>query len=812
MTSVIARVKSRIVDRLVFFIITGLCLALISWAGSDADTWLPSYTAKGTGSDYYHLLVDGLLDGNLHMKVPPTASGELPALMDASLYSGKYYMYFGLTPVLITLLPYHLLTGFHLQINSAIFIIVAFGFLINLRIYTLIRGQYFPNINKIVESCAILLLALGSSTPTLLFNPGFYELALAAGYLCISAALLALYHALHATKQQTFWLACSSMLLGISVGCRPTYVLALPILLIPFLWHKKHTDKIHGGYKFTLLKSAILPALLVGLFLMAYNYGRFNNPLEFGFKYQQNALMSSGLPFVKAQFIWPNLNWYYLTPPVLNPHFPYILPINASVRPSDYYGYERIHGQWLVMVLFIICLAGLFWAKRSRIKMPRNLKLALLSIIFTHVSVFLALLTFGFRANRYVSDFQPALILALTITCGFIATHLKFKAKWLDRSKLLIFCILAISISVYNYLAGIQWMDRLANTRPNIYNKISFYGNYPSHWLYQLGLIHYGPCQFEITFPEKENAGHEFVLSTGTDTYTDTIYSIRHSTSMAIFSLQHYGHVSLNTSPFVIKPGNKQLIKLESGSLYPPPSHPYFKGWSDIEIARVKTTTRLLLDGVELLNNLQSNFDAPPDSINLSHSPFDSNARFSGTIEKLIRLPHKSSPTKELGVWRLVIKMPENIYKIGQPLLASGISGQGNMLFAEALGPNEIRLGLDEWGPGVFSISNPINLDPFIEHKIEIIVGPQIANHNMQSKWKISNNNVLDISKELQVWIDDRLAWKTPINGNYNSYHSVGIGTNSQGFSTASGSFGGTLKKIQLSDEESNEILLRCFK
>ena len=99
MISAIARVKSLIVNRLIFFITTGLCVTLISWAGSDADTWLPSYTAKVRGSDYYHLLVDGLLDGNLHMKVSSTASGELPALMDASLYGGKYYMYFGITPV-----------------------------------------------------------------------------------------------------------------------------------------------------------------------------------------------------------------------------------------------------------------------------------------------------------------------------------------------------------------------------------------------------------------------------------------------------------------------------------------------------------------------------------------------------------------------------------------------------------------------------------------------------------------------------------------------------------------------------------------
>jgi hypothetical protein len=177
------------------------------------------------------------------MKVPRTPSGELPVLMDASLYKGKYYMYFGVTPALLTLIPYRLITGYHLSLNFAVFALVAAGFMANVLIYKSIRDRYFHYNSRFLEITSISLLAFGSSTPTLVFNPGMYELALAAGYLCISIALFALNLALHNKKNVCPWILVASFWIGISVGCRPTYVLALPILLIPsvlYLINKKN--------------------------------------------------------------------------------------------------------------------------------------------------------------------------------------------------------------------------------------------------------------------------------------------------------------------------------------------------------------------------------------------------------------------------------------------------------------------------------------------------------------------------------------------------------------------------------------------
>jgi hypothetical protein len=794
------------------YVIAIFCLGLIFWAGSDVDKWLPSYSLNSNGGDYYHLLVDGFLDGQMHMKVPRTPSGELPVLMDASIYKGKYYMYFGVTPALLTLIPYRLITGYHLSLNFAVFALVAAGFMANVLIYKSIRDRYFHYNSRFLEITSISLLAFGSSTPTLVFNPGMYELALAAGYLCISIALLALNQALHNKKNVCPWILVASFWIGISVGCRPTYVLALPILLIPSVLHLiNKKNNINLSYIYNQAKSAIIPAVLIGLGLMSYNFSRFENPLEFGFKYQENALMSSGLPFVRANFMWPNLTWYYLTPPVLSPHFPYVLPINASNRPIDYYGYERIHGQWITLLLAFLILIGIIWTRKRQREIPINFKALIISILILFGSVFLALLTFGFRANRYVSDFQPALILGLTLIGGYIAAEPRAKKQIFNKLFTLTFAGLSICIAVFNYLIGIQWMDRLANTRPKIFEQLAYYGNYPSHWLNQLGVNEYGPIKFEATFPIEQKSGIEPLISCGTDTYTDIIYVNRLPNDMIQFALNHYGHGSINSNIIPIKSGKTNVIEVEMGSLYPPKYHPYFSGWSEVDIARVKTSNRIIINGVEVLNNLQSAYDAPPQSVKLGYSPNDKNTKFSGLIGKSERFSTTFKSSNEYGLWSLDITLPANLYRIGQPLLASGFSGHGNMLLIESLSEKEIRFGFDEWGIGKFSNSNTIQIDNSKVHRIEIFVGPKLIKQKIPENWSINSSDILGISNDLQVWLDGKMVWTTTIHGNANSYDSVGVGTNAQGFSTAQSLFAGQLRKNELTDNDKKELLLRCI-
>src|SRR5271170_7732742 len=95
------------------------CAALLFWIANGASVL---EREPGEAWHHYEYLVDGFLHGHASLSVQPApqllalADPYDPAqngpwrLWDASLYHGKFYLYFGPTPVLL-MFPWRVLTG-----------------------------------------------------------------------------------------------------------------------------------------------------------------------------------------------------------------------------------------------------------------------------------------------------------------------------------------------------------------------------------------------------------------------------------------------------------------------------------------------------------------------------------------------------------------------------------------------------------------------------------------------------------------------------------------------------------------------------
>ena len=138
-----------------------IVLAIMTWLAAGSDDWRHAFVFTGQKSDYYNLLVDGFLDGHLYMKAKvdpnwlspdPEVHRHAAYLLDASLYQGRYYLYFGVVPAVLLFLPYSAITGHDLPENAAILLMIAVGFLLYVRTYAEARRRYFPSITG-VPSC-----------------------------------------------------------------------------------------------------------------------------------------------------------------------------------------------------------------------------------------------------------------------------------------------------------------------------------------------------------------------------------------------------------------------------------------------------------------------------------------------------------------------------------------------------------------------------------------------------------------------------------------------------------------------------------
>jgi len=787
----------------------GLALLVMAWLAAVQDDWRGWFPFGGEKSDYYNLLVDGFREGHLHLKAEvhpdrlspdPAVRVRSPYLLDASLYAGRYYLYFGVVPAVLQFWPWVALTGADLPQNFAVFLSVALAFLVLLRVYTAARARYFPDATATLDVTAVFLLAFGNCTPVLLKIGGMYEVAIASAYLWAAVLVWCLFEALHSARPLR-WIAGSSLALGLAVGSRPTYLLLAALIVATAVALLRRADaRRDAGALLRLALAAAGPAAVIGLGLAWYNYARFGDPLEFGMSYQLNALTGTDRPLYRLDFIPLNLGWYYFSPPVLGPYFPYIFPLDTSNAPGEYFGSEPVHGQWFTTLLALV-VAAACWAGRDRWR-DRAARTFLFYVTLVAAAFgALALVTsyFSIRSNRYMVDFQIWLILGLVLAAGLsLAGPGPAPRRWLRRTV----AGLGAAIVAANLLIALQLLEQFQYTHPRDHAALA-----------RLGLLRHGPVRFTVEFAPTDRPVQEPLLATGTPGYKDILYAAQHPGGHIELIMYHEGFGGPRSPLLKIEYGKPYVIEVDMGSLYPPAAADFFPGWGDRPREILKTLARVTLDGREVIRTRQAFFDAPPSWVDFGSAPGRADNRpFSGRISAIERLPIRSDATlgrfSEPGVARLRLDLPA-VDQVGvYPVLGSGTSGAGNLLFLETLPDGTFRFGLDFWGHAV-RYSPPLPRPPPATHTVEVFIGPQVARHLGQRLPELKPADLGTSADLIRVWIDGQPVWETPVVAHAESYDFVSPGTNTQGFSTATSSYPALIQPVPLADAEIREAILR---
>lgn len=293
------RIKdSRLVEKLLILLVA-LITAAVCILPMDA---LPIWNGEIPGHrNQYELMAENLLQGRLHF-----AYGDEDELLtlenpydpeerkeagvyyhwDHAYYDGQYYMYFGVVPVLLLFLPYRVITGAALTTFHATQIFGAFFVAGMFLLFYLLRKRFFekmPLWMYLALSAAMSVMSLWYATA----EPALYCTAITAA---MALEIWSLYFFIRGVwverkeNRQLLFAGIGALLGALVFGCRPPIALA-NLVVIPMLWvflkQRKFSWKLLGK-----LALAALPYALVAMGLMLYNYARFDNPFEFGQKYQ----------------------------------------------------------------------------------------------------------------------------------------------------------------------------------------------------------------------------------------------------------------------------------------------------------------------------------------------------------------------------------------------------------------------------------------------------------------------------------------------------------------------------------------------
>ncbi|MBR0173690.1 MAG: hypothetical protein IJQ21_12980 [Lachnospiraceae bacterium] len=393
------------------------------------------------------LLFDAIYNGSPHIRVMPdpryaeienpydytqkeAAGLHYADWWDYVYYNGKFYVYFGVTPVLIFYFPYYFLTGVLPSYTECslflAFLAVAGGFLC----FEALARRYAEKIPLPALMLTSAAVVTGSQVWMLQVCPNRYHMSIASEqaffFLTLWAALRALESdaALLNNKKpvvrRRIWLVLSAVFTALMVASRPsaTFILAgwLFVLFMTIVLEQGRNvrEKVKDAAAY------LVPVALLGTCIMAYNYIRFGSVTEFGIDYIMSVwdVVPNRMDFALTSI--PKAIWHYGFEPMrLSSDFPWLRLQNSYVNHTGNYHYVNMDGNagaFVVPVtwgsfLYLLSAAGRKAGTGAAGKRPKEWKI----LFFVSAALVIVTMwmnhTLGGTSERYVCDVMPALCL-----------------------------------------------------------------------------------------------------------------------------------------------------------------------------------------------------------------------------------------------------------------------------------------------------------------------------------------------------------------------------------------------------------------
>ncbi len=393
---------------------------------------------------------------------------------DHLLFEGKYYSYYGIAPVILLFLPYHLLTGYYFPTPEAVLIFGMIGIAFLTLLFYEFSKKIFPKLPLNIAITSLIVLQTSSGIWYCFASPLFYEIAQSSGFAFTCAGFYFLIKSNVIIKGliKKRYLILSSFCLSCAVLCRPTLavycIAALLFVAVGFVKNKKNAEYEQKNIvksSVSYLTAALSCFVIIGSCQMIYNYVRFGSLFDFGIQYSLtiNDFTRSEYhtDFVSIGF------WNYLfAAPYIKPEFPFVF---SNFSTLDTNGYYFIANRNAIGIFYrALPSLGLVFAplafktadKRKRL-IPALLILAV-CIICPAVIIF-SIWESGYGV-RYAADFSWQIVLGGMIIIYYLFLKKKlFDNRFANRFLTAFFVYSALVSVVFNSALIYDYLGKTGN-------------------------------------------------------------------------------------------------------------------------------------------------------------------------------------------------------------------------------------------------------------------------------------------------------------------------------------------------------------
>ena len=412
-----------------------------SW---DGTSLVNSYQVGGKNSQQYAELARAMAKGQLYLdETPPDwlqnmddpydkgARDELQKetgeeyLFDVAYHDGKYYVYFGVVPVLLFYLPCYLTTGADFPTAIGVLIAVIMFVLGCSALLDRFARYHFKRVSLGLYLLLQIPLVMCCGILYLLKFPTFYSLPIALA-LAFSVWGLYLWMRGRASARPCGWYLGGSLCMALVAGCRPQ-LLVISLVAFPLFWRAYITKRKiltrRGAVEFACL---IAPYLVVAAGIMLYNHARFGGFTDFGANYNLtvNDMTKRGWNIGRLA---PALFAYFLQPPTVTGVFPFL---QAAQFDTTYLGQtikEVTFGGILIClpVLWVLPFAKRILALRFRTRSTRTIAGVIIALLCGGVVLALVDAEMAGILQRYYADFSFMFLAAAVLLIFIVNENMK---------------------------------------------------------------------------------------------------------------------------------------------------------------------------------------------------------------------------------------------------------------------------------------------------------------------------------------------------------------------------------------------------
>jgi hypothetical protein len=323
-------------------------LAFYAWLVTSGDPAHPPSTTL-----YYDMLAEAFAAGQTHLTaVPdprlaaldnpydPAENSRLPRcregqtsgclLFDATYYDGKYYLYWGPAPAAL-LAPLKLVGVGAVSDAALSFLGAASLFLLTASFLVQAWRRFFAALPPWLMAPPLILAGLAYPLPWVLDGPRIYEAAILWGAAFLMAGLVAAFPVLVGEPARPGRLALAGALWGLAFASRAVLLLPIAAFTIILIWRIARSSVPASAGR--MAAALVIPLVAAAALIAWYNFDRFSNPLEFGYRFSLGppaGQAEGSLSAFRAASVPVNLYNYALAPAEFIGEPPYLRPLLAA--------------------------------------------------------------------------------------------------------------------------------------------------------------------------------------------------------------------------------------------------------------------------------------------------------------------------------------------------------------------------------------------------------------------------------------------------------------------------------------------------